>query len=111
MRILLEEVVLDLPRVIDADPVGKLDLIERILEQLQLVAVVPRPRQLMLVEDAEFHGAFLFLLCGLLKLQQRRHFALGQMDSALLFSLLSKAAMMLAKRISNGRTISGCVKM
>ena len=59
VRIFLEEVVLDLPRVVDAEPVGEFDLIERVLEQALLVAVVPRPRQLMFVEDAEFHGRIL----------------------------------------------------
>ena len=48
--------MLDFPGVIDAEPVGEFDLVERVLEQPVLVAVVPRPRQLMLVENAEFHG-------------------------------------------------------
>ena len=56
MRILLQEVVLDLPGIVDAELVGEFDLVECVLEQLELVAVVPRPRQLMLVEDAETHG-------------------------------------------------------
>ena len=55
VRVLLEEVVLDLPRVVDADAVGVLDLFERVLDQLVLGVVVPRPRQLVLVEDAELH--------------------------------------------------------
>ena len=33
VRVLLEEVVLDLPRVVDADAVGVLDLLERVLDQ------------------------------------------------------------------------------
>jgi hypothetical protein len=41
MRILLEEVVLDLPRVVDAEAVGQLDLRERVLEEALLAAVVP----------------------------------------------------------------------
>jgi hypothetical protein len=36
--------------------VREFDLIERLLEQPVLVAIVPRPRQLMLIENAEFHG-------------------------------------------------------
>ena len=56
VRVLLEEVVLHLPRVVDAELVGELDLVERILEQLQLVAVVPGARQLVRVEDSELHG-------------------------------------------------------
>src|SRR5262249_46137865 len=56
VRIFLEEVVLDLPGVVDAQAVGELNLIERFLVQAQLGAVVPWPRQLVLVEDPEFHG-------------------------------------------------------
>src|SRR5271166_4307633 len=55
MRILLEEVVFDLPGEIDADAVGELNLIERLAEQFQFVAVVPGTRQLVLVEDSEAH--------------------------------------------------------
>jgi hypothetical protein len=38
VRVLLEEVVLDLPRVVDAEAVGELDLVERLLEEALLVA-------------------------------------------------------------------------
>ena len=55
VAVLLEEVVLDLPHVVDAEAVGQLDLIQRVLEQLVLTAVAPRPRQLVLVEDSELH--------------------------------------------------------
>ena len=55
VRVLLEEVVLDLPGVVDAEPVGQLDLVERVLEELLLAALDPRARELMLVEDAELH--------------------------------------------------------
>ena len=48
--------MLDFPGVIDAELVGEFDLIERLLEQPVLVALVPRARQLVLVENAEFHG-------------------------------------------------------
>ena len=34
VRVLLEEVVLDLPHVVDADAVGELDLLERVVQQL-----------------------------------------------------------------------------
>ena len=47
--------MLHFPGVIDAELVGQFDLVERVLEQLELVAVLPRTRQLVLVEDAEFH--------------------------------------------------------
>ena len=60
MRVFLEEMVLDLPDVVDADPVGELDLVERLLIEPPLGIVVPgaarRLRQLMLVEQAEFHA-------------------------------------------------------
>ena len=42
VAVLLEEVVLDLPHVVDAEPVGELDLVERVLEQLVLVVGGPR---------------------------------------------------------------------
>ena len=56
VRVLLEEVVLDLPRVVVAEPVGELDLVEALLEQLVLAVGRPWPRQLVLVEDPELHG-------------------------------------------------------
>jgi hypothetical protein len=56
MRIFLEKMMLGFPGVVDAEFVGEFDLIERLLEQPALVAIVPRPRKLMLVENAEFHG-------------------------------------------------------
>ncbi len=55
VRIFLEEMVLDFPGVVDAELVGEFDLVERLLEQPVFVALVPRPRQLVLVENAEFH--------------------------------------------------------
>ena len=56
MRIFFQKMVLDFPGEVDAEFVGELDLIERLLKQPVLGAIVPRPRQLMLVENAEFHG-------------------------------------------------------
>ena len=56
MRVLLEEVVLDLPGVVVPEPVGELDLIERVLDQRALGVRGPRARELMLVEDAELHA-------------------------------------------------------
>ena len=55
VRVLLEEVVLDLPHVLDAELVGELDLVERVLDQLLLAVLGPRARELVLVEDAELH--------------------------------------------------------
>ena len=54
--VLLEEMMLDLPHAVDAEPIRELDLIERVLHQSQLGTVVPRTRQLELVEDPEPHG-------------------------------------------------------
>ena len=45
--------VLDLPDVINAEPVGELDLVERLLVELQLGIFLPRLRQLVLVEKPE----------------------------------------------------------
>src|SRR5712671_5211184 len=56
VRILLEKMVLDFPGIVDAELVGEFDLIERLLKQPVLVALVPRPRKLVFVENAEFHG-------------------------------------------------------
>ena len=59
MRILLEKVVLDLPDVIDADPVGELHLLQRFLVEPPLGVIVPvgarGARQLVFVEDTEIH--------------------------------------------------------
>ena len=58
--VFLEEVMLDLPRVVVAALVGELDLLERVLVERQLVVRTPGPRQLQLVENAEFHRALSF---------------------------------------------------
>ena len=55
MAVLLEEVVLDLPGVVVAEPVGELDLVERVLEERVLALLGPWPGQLELVEDSELH--------------------------------------------------------
>ena len=55
--VLLEEVVLDLPDVVEAELVGELDLLERVLEQAVLVVGCHGPRKLVFVEDAELHGS------------------------------------------------------
>ena len=48
--------MLDLPRVVVAELVSKLDLIERVLEQLVLAVSGPRAWQLMLIENPELHN-------------------------------------------------------
>ena len=65
VRIFLEKVVLDLPGVVVAKPVGQLHLIERILIELPLIIRSPRTRKLQFVEDAEFHGLFPDLLASI----------------------------------------------
>src|SRR5262249_23308901 len=57
VRVLLEKVVLHLPGVVDAEPVGELDLVKRLLVDAQLVAIGPGPRDLVLVENAKLHDA------------------------------------------------------
>jgi hypothetical protein len=44
MRIFFKEVMFDFPCVIDAEPVGKLYLIERVLKQFEFVTFMPWPR-------------------------------------------------------------------
>jgi len=51
--------MLDLPGMVVAQPVGELDLGQRVLIKLVLVAFFPGARQLQLVEDSELHGRFL----------------------------------------------------
>ena len=46
MGILFEEVMLDLPRMVVAQPVRQLDLVERILIEPMLIAGRPRTGQL-----------------------------------------------------------------
>src|SRR5262249_11687901 len=54
-RIFLEEMVLDLPDIVDAELVGELDLVERLLVQALLRILGPGLRQLVLIEKPEFH--------------------------------------------------------
>jgi hypothetical protein len=57
VRVLLEEVVLDLPHRIDPHAVGELDLLQGLLDEALLAVVAPRAGDLVLVEDPEAHGA------------------------------------------------------
>ncbi len=57
VAVLLEEVVLDLPHRVEPESVRELDLLERLLDDAVLRVRVPRSRELVLVEDAELHGA------------------------------------------------------
>ena len=64
VRIFLEEMVLDLPGEVVAEPVGQFDLVERVLVEGQLAVRPPGPRQLQLVEDAELHRTPLLWALG-----------------------------------------------
>ena len=84
MRVLLEEMVLDHPNVVVVEPVGQLDLLQGILKEIVLARGRPRPRQLMLIENAEFHSEGPLLkhglsVAGLISTTPRRHPA--QIDS------------------------------
>src|SRR5207244_11288976 len=61
--VLLEKVMLDAPRVVEAELVGELDLCESVLEELVLATFRPRAGQLELVEDPEFHDAAAYRKC------------------------------------------------
>ena len=55
VRVLLEEVVLDRPHRVEAQLVGQLHLLERVVVHRALGLAGPRPRHRELVEDSEFH--------------------------------------------------------
>jgi hypothetical protein len=75
MGILSQEMVLDLPRAVDADPVGEFDLFERLAIDSVLSIRVPGSRNLVFIKDTELH---LFFSCKL----HRGH--LSRVSSALL---------------------------
>ena len=56
VAVLLEEVVLDLPHVVETQAVRQLHLVEGVFEQAVFVAFAPWPGDLVLVEQAELHG-------------------------------------------------------
>src|SRR5215467_15063842 len=55
MRVFFEEMVLYHPSTVVAAPIGDLELRQRIMIELALSSGLPRPRQLQLVENTEFH--------------------------------------------------------
>jgi hypothetical protein len=57
MRVLLEEMVLDDPCAIEAQPIGQFDLLHRFVELPLLVTLAPGPRHFVLEEQPELHGA------------------------------------------------------
>src|SRR4051794_8286374 len=56
VRVFLKEMMLDLPGIVVAEPVGQFDLIERVLIKPVFSPRLPRARYLQLVENAEFHA-------------------------------------------------------
>ena len=54
-----EEMMLDLPGEVVAEPVGEFDLVERVLIKPVLAARFPRARQLQLIKYAELHRLLL----------------------------------------------------
>src|SRR3984885_4295322 len=55
VRVFFQEMMFHHPGMVVAEPVGGLQLRQRILIKLELVTRLPRTRQLQLVEDAELH--------------------------------------------------------
>jgi hypothetical protein len=55
MRIFFEKMMFHHPGIVVAKPVGGLELRQRVLVKLQLIAGSPRARQLQLIKDAELH--------------------------------------------------------
>src|SRR5882672_5742041 len=56
MAVLLEEVVLRLPNHVESQPVGKLDLLQRLVEDPVLGVGVPRLGNLVFVEQTELQA-------------------------------------------------------
>src|SRR6266480_2007839 len=63
MRIFFQEMMLHHPGVVVTETVGGLELHQRILIKLELVAFPPWTRQLQLVKDAEFHDVSPWTAC------------------------------------------------
>jgi len=68
VRVLLEEVVLDGPDVVEAELVGEAHLLERVLVDLPLGVRRPRAGHRQLHEYAELHGRPLALLLMSIKI-------------------------------------------
>ena len=61
MRIFFEEMVLDLPGKVVAEPVRQFELVERVVVEGELAIRLPGPRQLQLVKNPEFHRVLLLV--------------------------------------------------
>ena len=48
--------MLDRPHVVEAEPVGQHDLLQRVAQEVRFAALSPRPGELVLVEDPEPHA-------------------------------------------------------
>src|SRR5262245_14054631 len=53
--VLLQKVMLDLPGIVVTQTVGQFELVECVVVQMPLAVRAPRPWQLQLIKDAEFH--------------------------------------------------------
>src|SRR5271157_265263 len=76
MGVFLEEVMLDFPGEVVAQAVRQFDLCEGVVEELVFALLPPRPRQLMLVEDAELHRGSLSA-CLVMPLSPRQLTGIG----------------------------------
>ena len=56
VRILLQEVVLVLPHIVEAQPVGEFHLLQGLMQQVVVRLFLPASRQLVFVKQSEFHG-------------------------------------------------------
>ena len=57
--VLIEEVMLDGPGVVDTEIIGQLDLLDGLLDQLVLGSLAPRLRQLQLIKNTKSHDSYL----------------------------------------------------
>ena len=55
--VLLQKMMFHFPREIDAEPIREPHLVQRLIEELLFGPLAPRSRQLVFVEDSEFHLA------------------------------------------------------
>ena len=63
VSVFLQEVVLDLPHVVDAEAIGQLDLLDGIPKETVLGVLVPGTGELVFVEESEF-SSFLTVLAA-----------------------------------------------
>src|SRR6266540_6731200 len=78
VAVLLEEVVLHFPHAVQPQPIGQLDLLEGVAQQLLLRPRRVRPRQLVLIKQPEAHAHSILHLASSLG---RRRFATPKKSS------------------------------